>query len=235
LNELIKIKYENDNPTVSGRDLHEFLEIGTEYMKWFERMTEYGFGENHDYIVFVKNDDNRLGGRPSTDHALTLDMAKEICMIQRSEKGKQARQYFIEIEKKYTQQSFFKIPQTYSEALRLAAEQAETIESQNRLLEEQKVKVEFFDQVTDSTDAIDIGSAAKVLNNGMGRNDLFKFLRKKRVLMHDNQPYQEFIDKSYFRVIEQKYTKPDGSIAINIKTLVYQKGLDYIRRLCLSL
>ena len=109
---------------------------------------------------------------------------------------------------------------------------------QNKKNEEQiaelKPQAEFFDDIADSKDAIDIGSAAKVLNNGMGRNDLFKFLRKKHVLMYNNQPYQEFIDKNYFRVIEQKYTKSDGSTAVNIKTLVYQKGLDYIRRLCLN-
>jgi anti-repressor protein len=99
-----------------------------------------------------------------------------------------------------------------------------------RQIEVDKPKVEFFDQVADSKDAIDIGSAAKVLNLGIGRNRLFEVLRDKRILMNDNKPYQTYIDRGYFRVIEQKYTKPDGSTNINIKTLVYQRGLDYIRK-----
>jgi len=101
-------------------------------------------------------------------------------------------------------------------------------ERQKRL--ELEPKAEFFDAVADSKTAIEIGEAAKVLNMGIGRNNLFKFLRQQGILMENNQPYQEYIDRGYFRVIEQKYTKPDGSTHINIKTLVYQKGLDYIRK-----
>ncbi|WP_253263720.1 antA/AntB antirepressor family protein [Enterococcus cecorum] len=103
--ELIKITTnENGEQLVSGRELHEFLEVGTQYTKWFDRMTEYGFAENVDFAVIVKNDydETAFGGtRKITDHAMTLDMAKEISMIQRTEKGKQARQYFIEVEKEY--------------------------------------------------------------------------------------------------------------------------------------
>ena len=105
MNNLIKIEVNgNQEQLVSCRELHEFLEIGTEYAKWFNRMCEYGFVENIDFAVIVKNDENPNGGRPQTDHAIKLDMAKEIAMIQRSEKGKQARQYFIEVEKKFKQQ-----------------------------------------------------------------------------------------------------------------------------------
>lgn len=91
-------------------------------------------------------------------------------------------------------------------------------------------KAEFFDAVAESKDAIDLGSAAKVLNMGMGRNGLFDFMRENAILMPNNQPYQKYIDQGYFRTIEQKYTKPDGTTCINIKTLVYQKGLDFIRK-----
>lgn len=105
MNNLIKIEVNgNQEQLVSCRELHEFLEIGTEYAKWFNRMCEYGFVENIDFAVIVKNDENPNVGRPQTDHAIKLDMAKEIAMIQRSEKGKQARQYFIEVEKKFKQQ-----------------------------------------------------------------------------------------------------------------------------------
>ncbi len=125
----------------------------------------------------------------------------------------------------------FPIPQTYSEALLLAANQAKQIEAQTKQLEEQKPKVEFFDQVTDSKDAIDMAACAKTLNMGIGRNRLFEFLRTKCILDRHNLPYQRYVDLGYFRTIEQKYMKPDGTNCINIKTIVYQKGMDYIRKL----
>lgn len=125
-----------------------------------------------------------------------------------------------------------RIPKTFSEALYLAAEQAAMLEHQQRLLEAAQPKVEFFDAVAASKDAIQIGDAAKVLGiPGMGRNKLFQFLRDQGVLMKDNIPYQQYIDRGYFRVIEQKWTTRDGETRISIKTLVYQRGLDFIRRL----
>ena len=125
----------------------------------------------------------------------------------------------------------FSIPQTYSQALMLAAKQAEQIEEQNKLIEEQKPKVEFFDQVTDSKDAVDMKECAKILNMGIGRNRLFEFLRSRGILDRKNLPYQIFIDKGYFRTVETSYTKTDGTNCINIKTVVYQKGMDYIRKI----
>lgn len=108
MNELIKVTTnESNDQLVSGRELHEFLEIDTQYTKWFDRMKGYGFTENVDFTVLVKNvyDDTSFGGaRKITDHAMKLDMAKEVSMIQRTEKGRQARQYFIQIEKEYQQQ-----------------------------------------------------------------------------------------------------------------------------------
>lgn len=122
------------------------------------------------------------------------------------------------------------VPKTLPEALRAYAdevERRELAESQVALL---APKADFFDAVADSKDAIPIGEAAKVLNMGIGRNKLFQVLRGKKILMRSNVPYQEFIDRGYFRVIEQKWTTPEGETRISIKTLVYQKGLDFIRR-----
>jgi phage antirepressor YoqD-like protein len=97
--------------------------------------------------------------------------------------------------------------------------------------DEMRPKALFFDAVTNSKDAIEMKDAAKVLNiSGMGRNNLFQFLRDHQIVMTNNTPFQAFIDRGYFRVIEQKYTKPDGDVCINLKTVVYQKGLDFIRR-----
>ena len=98
MNELIPIQYENEKPTVSGRELHTALEIGSEYAKWFERMCEFGFNEGKDYSSFLTNRSDGLPGKPKTDHAVTIPMAKEICMLQRTDKGKQCRAYFISCE-----------------------------------------------------------------------------------------------------------------------------------------
>lgn len=103
LNNLIPISYDNpERPTVSGRELHEFLEVGADYRHWFPRMCEYGFTEGEDFnlvkIDRVQNEGGRMVSRTVDDHQLTIPMAKELCMIQRNERGKQARQYFLAIE-----------------------------------------------------------------------------------------------------------------------------------------
>ncbi|NCD13306.1 MAG: phage regulatory protein/antirepressor Ant [Epsilonproteobacteria bacterium] len=129
----------------------------------------------------------------------------------------------------------FRLPQTYSEALRALADESEAKEKALALLEEQKPKVDFYEAITGSKDTVDIGTVAKVLNiRGFGRNNLFEFLRESGVLMSNNQPKQTYCDRGYFRVIESKFTKPDGSTHINTKTVVYQKGMEYIRKLLRS-
>lgn len=143
-NELIKItKDDNGNSVVSGRDLHEFLEVNTQYTKWFNRMAEYGFTENVDFAVIVKNvyDEKVFGGvRKITDHAMTLDMAKEISMIQRTDKGKQARQYFIEVEKAFKEQ--YRLPQTPEEKLALTMEVTTRINKRLGKVEEKIIEIE---------------------------------------------------------------------------------------------
>lgn len=124
----------------------------------------------------------------------------------------------------------FVIPSTFSEALMLAAKQAEEIEEKNKLLLEQTPKVEFYNAVTGSEDTIDMRTVATVLNMGIGRNKIFEVLREKRVLDRKNMPYQKYIDLGYFRTVETKYTKSDGTNCINIKTVVFQNGLDFIRK-----
>nr|DAY71588.1 MAG TPA: hypothetical protein [Caudoviricetes sp.] len=134
-NELIKIaKDENGNSVVSGRDLHEFLEVNTPYTQWFERMVGYGFAENVDFIGLSQKSEKPIGGRPTVDHALTLDMAKEISMIQRTDKGKQARQYFIEVEKAYKEQ--YRLPQTPEEKLELTMQVTSRLNKRIGKLEE---------------------------------------------------------------------------------------------------
>lgn len=124
----------------------------------------------------------------------------------------------------------YQLPQTYAEALRALADQAEENE---RLLTDNKrmkPKEEFFDAVTDSKDAIDMKDTANALHMGIGRNKLFQFLRDQKILTQNNRPYQQYIDCGYFRVIEQKYDRGYGETGVNIKTVVYQKGVDFIRK-----
>ncbi|ORN25064.1 AntA/AntB antirepressor [Lentilactobacillus parabuchneri] len=129
MEELIKtFKQKDGSVAVDGRDLHEFLEVETPYTKWIDRMMEYGFAENVDFSVFDKNvhDDTAFGGvRKMKDHALTLDMAKELSMIQRTKKGKQARQYFISMEKQAKSKQQLPLPKDYPSALRALADSME--------------------------------------------------------------------------------------------------------------
>lgn len=123
----------------------------------------------------------------------------------------------------------YHIPKTYAEALRALADETEKIETLKKQNQLMQPKAEFFDAVTDSKTAIPIGDVAKILDIGIGRNKLFEFLRDKNILTSDNRPYQRYIDAGYFRVIEQKY-EVNGEVRINIKTLVFQKGIDWIRK-----
>lgn len=124
----------------------------------------------------------------------------------------------------------YQMPQTYAEALRALADKAEEAERLQIENERMKPKEEFFDAVTDSSDAIDMKDTANALHMGIGRNKLFEFLRNQKILTQNNRPYQQYIDRGYFRVIEQKYDKPYGEAGVNIKTVVYQSGVDFIRR-----
>lgn len=143
MDELVPVQKQKDGSVVvSGRDLHDFLDVKTKYADWFKRMSEYGFDENVDFAVFLKNekDDTAFGGsRKITDHVMTLDMAKEISMIQRTERGKQARQYFIEVEKRYKNQQP-QLPTSPTEMLKLAIdstlETAGKVEALNTRMDE---------------------------------------------------------------------------------------------------
>lgn len=123
MNELIKtIRRDDGTIAVSGRELHDFLEVDTPYTQWFDRMIDYGFTENTDFKGLSQKSEKPIGGRPRIDHVMTLDMAKEVAMIQRTNKGKQARRYFISVEKRYKQLAA--LPRTPEEKLALTMEVA---------------------------------------------------------------------------------------------------------------
>lgn len=226
MNELLKVNYGNERITLSARELHGFLGIGTEFAKWMQRMCEYGFSENQDYRVFVKNDDNSKGGRPSTDYEITLDMAKEIAMIQRSDKGKEVRQYFLELERRWNSPEA-----VMNRALEYSRKQVKALMEENKEL---KPKALFADAVSASDESILIGQLAKLIRqNGyeIGQNRLFEWMRENGFLIKSgsrrNQPTQRAMDMGLFEVKERTISNPDGSTIITLTTKVTGKGQVY--------
>ncbi len=168
MNEItIAVKYDNDNPTVSGRELHAALEVRTQYSIWFDRMCEYGFSEGIDYYSFLNNRSDGLAGKPRTDHQLTIDMAKELCMIQRTEIGKRCREYFINLEKQWNSPDavMARALQIADQKLELAKQQngnlIETTAVQAKQIEEMKPKATYCDMVLQSAGLMPITTIAK--------------------------------------------------------------------------
>lgn len=233
MDELLKINYETEEPMVSARELHEKLNIRTEFAKWFSRMCEYGFSTDDFSEVIVKNDDNSKGGRPATDYNISVDMAKQICMIQRSAEGKVIRQYFIDLEKAWNTPE-----QVFARALKMADKEIEKLKSNNSALLEDvqrmKPKEIFADAVTASHTSILIGELAKILKqNGIeiGQGRLFSWLREKGYLIKSgsskNMPTQKSMELGLFEIKEGSYINGSG-VNVTTKTpKVTGKGQQY--------
>lgn len=227
MNELIKITYNNDRPAVSARDLHDFLEVGARFNDWFPRMCEYGFTEGEDYYSFLSNRVDGLSGKPRQDAVLTIDMAKEICMIQRNEKGKQARQYFLQIEKDWNSPE-----KVMARALQIAGDKLKRLESK---VEADAPKVLFADAVSASKTSILVGELAKLLKqNGVdiGQHRLFRWMRENGYLIRRNgtdfnMPTQKSMDLGLFTVKETAITHSDGAVTVSKTTKVTGKGQQY--------
>lgn len=227
MREIIKVNH--DEMTVSARDLHEALGVASRFSRWFDDNKTL-FVEGEDYNKCTSSTVVGNGAvRELDDYTITVLMAKHISLMSRTEKGKEVRNYLIDLEKAWNTPE-----QVMARALKIADQTIASLTQQNQVLiednERMRPKEEFFDAVTDSRDAISMGDVAKVLGMGIGRNKLFEFLRDKEILQRDNRPYQKYIDRGYFRVVEQKFDKPYGEIGINIKTLVFQSGVDFIRK-----
>lgn len=231
MNELIKITYNNDRPAVSARDLHDFLEVKTAYKDWFPRMCEYGFTEGEDFnplkIERVQNEGERMVTRTVDDAVLTIDMAKELCMIQRNEKGKQARQYFLQIEKDWNSPE-----KVMARALQIAGDKLKWLESK---VEADAPKVLFADAVSASKTSILVGELAKLLKqNGVdiGQHRLFRWMRENGYLIRRNgtdfnMPTQKSMDLGLFTVKETAITHSDGTVTVSKTTKVTGKGQQY--------
>lgn len=231
MEELIKVDTnENLEPVVSGRELHKMLEVATAYKDWFPRMCEYGFVEGQDFSSFLSES---TGGRPAVDHLIKMDMAKEICMLQRTERGKFARQYFIQIEKDYNSPE-----KIMARALRIAEQELSTLKIQ---AEEMKPKALFADAVSASHTSILVGDLAKLLRqNGIdiGANRLFEKLREKGFLMKSgsskNMPTQASMDRGLFEIKEGSYINSDGVNVVTKTTKVTGRGQVYFVNLFLN-
>lgn len=235
MNELIRIDYSNaERPTVSGRELHQFLGIETPYKQWFDRMLEYGFSEGESYCTILCNRSDGLPGKPLTDHQLTVPMAKELCMIQRNDRGKQARQYFLAVEEQWNSPDA-----VMQRALSIANARVERLRGEKLTLQADndamRPKALFADAVCASSTSILIGDLAKLLQqNGvqMGQNRLFEWMRRNGYLIgrhgsNRNMPTQRAMEMGLFVVKETAVTHSDGHVSVSKTPKVTGKGQVY--------
>lgn len=230
--ELIKITEQNGKDAVSARELHNFLESKRDFSNWIkDRIEKYGFIENQDFEVFNKFGENSKGGRPQIEYALSIDCAKEISMVEGNEKGRQARRYFIEREKKAQNllQSISRI-----ELAKMIIEAEEEKQKLQMQIQHDQPLVVFAQALQVSEHNILIGELAKILKqNGIeiGQNRLFEWLREKSYLIRKgeqrNLPTQKSLDLNLFEVKTTTINNPDGSVRVTKTTKVTPKGQEY--------
>jgi anti-repressor protein len=231
MNELMRVNYTQDEPTVSGRELHEFLEVKTKYKDWFPRMKEYGFTENQDFTLVAQKRATNNPKNPYTeiiDHQITIPMAKEICMIQRSEKGKQARQYFLAIEKAWNTPEM-----VMSRALKMAEYRINHLEVENSKLlvanTTMQPKAEYFDELVDRNLLTNFRDTAKELK--VQEKLFIQFLLDKKYIYRDRKgrikPYAEKNDQLF----EIKEAKNEKTGWVGTQTLITPKGRETFRLL----
>lgn len=227
MNELIKINYDNaDHPTVSGRELYEALKVETPYKKWFDRMTEYGFSENSDFWTILSES---TGGRPATDHQLTIPMAKELCMLQRTDKGKQMRQYFIAVEEQWNSPDAImaRALQLSNAKMKQLQIEVSTLTVENQIM---KPKADYFDDLVDRNLLTGIRETAKEF--GIKQKDFVNFLMDKKYLYRDKKgklaPYAKPLADGLF---ELKESKNDATAWSGTQTMITPKGRETFRLL----
>lgn len=236
MNALIPVNYDNpERPTVSGRELHEFLGVNSNYTTWFKRMCEYGFTEEVDFkAIFQKWNTAQGNETTQVDHQLTIPMAKELCMIQRNERGKQARQYFLKVEEQWNSPEA-----VMRRAVLIAQRKNDQLKAENKLLaadnERMKPKEIFADAVSASQNSILVGEMAKLLRqNGveMGQNRFFEWLRQNGYLINRrgtdrNMPTQKAMEMGLFEIKETSITHSDGHISVTKTPKISGKGQVY--------
>nr|DAG59602.1 MAG TPA: hypothetical protein [Caudoviricetes sp.] len=237
MNELIKVNYDNaECPTVSGRELHEALEVKTAYKDWFPRMCEYGFTEGEDFNPLkneqVREEGNRQVTRQITDHAITIPMAKELCMLQRTEKGSFFRKYFIRVEEAWNSPEM-----VMKRALEIANRRVKDLQISVASLtvdnEIMRPKAEYFDELVDRNLLTNIRDTAKELK--VKQSEFVKFLIDKKYLYRDKSgkllPYAKHADSGLFELKEFVNEKTGFH---STQTLVTPKGKETFRLLIVA-
>lgn len=234
MNDLIAINYDTDKPTVSGRELHEALEINTPYTQWFGRMTEYGFSEDEDYTLVSQKCETNNPKNPITvryDHQLTIPMAKEICMLQRNEKGKEFRQYFIKVEEAWNSpEMIMKRALDYAnESVKKLQIQVSTLTVDNEIM---KPKADYFDELVERNTLTNFRETAKQLE--VKEKSFIKFLLDHKYIYRDGKgKIMPYADKNngLFEVKESFNEKTQWS---GTQTLITPKGRETFRLLMLK-
>lgn len=241
MNDLIKVKFDETSdtmPTISGRELHQALEVQTQYTKWFSRMCEYGFTENSDFQTVVKNvyrSDGTLMPQPSTDHALSLDMAKELCMIQRTPKGKECREYFLEVERRWNSpEAVMARALKMADVKLLEATQKinvleTTVSVQKQQIAELQPKASYYDLVLNCKDLLSTTQIAK--DYGKSAVWLNKYLHEKGIQFKQGDIwllYQKYAEFGYTSTKTHPYNGNDGQQHVKPHTYWTQKGRLFI-------
>lgn len=246
MKELVQVRNENGELLVSGRELHKGLGINTPYTQWFERMCDYGFEENVDYISFSQKSEKPQGGRPSVDHVLKIDMAKEIAMIQRNDKGREIRKYFIECEKRLREQTPMLSAKEQLQLKLFSKDSLEVVNAHKELvaievaeatapllaqIEESEPLVSFAERVIKDGDNILVRELAKIAcDEGyhIGERKLYNKLREwGYICKHSTEPKQSVVDRGYFVVETGIKPTPYGGIQY-FTTKVTPKGQVHI-------
>lgn len=233
MNELINVTLnENHEPVVSGRQLHETLGVKTAYKDWFPRMTEYGFAEGEDFnplkIEQVRQEGTRKVKRQIEDHVIKLDMAKEIAMIQRTDKGKEVRKYFIQVEKDFNSPE-----KIMARALLMADKKIKLLESENENLlielEEANKNADYLDLILQTKDSLTITQIAQ--DYGISARKMNQILKQERIQRIVNGQwvlYAKYLAKGYVSSRTFDYTGKDGKVHSNITTVWTQLGRRFL-------
>lgn len=227
---LIKIEERNGEQLVSGRDLHEFLEIGTPYKKWFDRMCEYGFSENVDFITVGQKCPIANGGfQEITEHLMKISMAKELSMLQRNERGKQAREYFIKCEEAWNSEDMVlaRALQIQNKKILSYKEHIEVLENK---IKEDAPRVSFAETIEKASDCILVREFSKIIANEgihLGEKSLYKWFREKGfIFKNSTEPMQSAVQRGLFKVSERVIKAVTGDI-VRSTTKITGKGQIY--------
>lgn len=232
MNELIKVKTQTigsqEVNAVDARELHYFLESRQDFSTWIKsRIEKYTFKENVDYLLHKIVEQHYSGAKYKIEYSLTIDTAKELAMVENNEKGRQARQYFIEIEKRYRQQKPLSIEEQTLNVLYFYDKKVKELETK---VKEDAYKVELFDRAMETETTIDLTSAAKML--GLKPNNLFKELRNRGILYYrekNNVPSDYYMNMGYFE-LKETLIKIGEKEVIRCQPRLTQKGLNWLSK-----